>query len=614
MGIESQGQLIGLLTGQTPRVLEGMLGILQAGKGFVPLDPRHPDERLVYILTDCQLELLVTEAAHLPQALRLVAQCAGLHHVICLDTPPVGVSVPDQVQLHTLDEAIGAVMTSLPPDQDQLAYVIYTSGSTGKPKGVLISQRNLMPLFRWSRDYFQLGSHIAILQTLNPCFDFGVMEQLITIMYGGTIHYLDLAARDDLARYAEYIQAHAINMIHATPAFFKGLISFSAHFPSLKLIHLGGEAFTPELADFIYARVAADCKVYNGYGPTEASINCSIFALSGKWEFNKFEWASLPIGRASANNTLFVLDPQGQLCPIGVPGELYVGGPALAWGYLNQPGLTADRFIPDAFGSEPGGRLYRTGDLVRYRPNGQIEFMGRLDYQVKIRGFRIELGEIEMVLSAHPAVHEAVVMACTDTQGAPYLVAYVLPLDSVEGSDLAHFLHNKLPSYMVPAAFVTVEQWPLTANGKIDRKALPEPELSSQETRATYVAPRTPLEQELAAIWQDLLGHSRIGIYDDFFDLGGHSLLATQIVSRIRKTLNAAIPLHLLLDNSTIVSLAPHVAERQQSPESTGPVARISRRQPPANAQLQAALAELSESELAAMLSEMLVKKQQGEA
>ncbi len=615
MGIENQKQLIGLLTGQDPQVLIGMLGILQAGQGFVPLDPRHPDERLGFVIADCRLKILVTEALHLPQALRLAEKSATLRHLICLDTPPADLTLPENVQLHTLAESTGLPAATPPANLDQLAYVIYTSGSTGMPKGVLISQRNLLPILNWSREYFQLGPHTTVLQTLNPCFDFGVMEQLTTVLNGGTMHYLDLAAREDLARYGEYIQAHAINTVHATPAFFKGLISLSEPLPTLKLIHLGGDAFTPELAEFIYSKVGADCRLYNGYGPTEASINCAIYTLPEKSRFDKTAQSSLPIGRASANNTLYILDPQGQLCPIGVPGELHVGGPALSMGYLDRAALTAERFIPDAFGSEPGGRLYRTGDLVRYRADGEIEFMGRLDFQVKIRGFRIELGEIEAALTDHPAVREVVVMARTDPHGELRLVAYIQPAAPFDVTEVAQFLQTTLPPYMVPAAFVTMESWPLTPNGKIDRKALPEPDSYQQEAPTVYIAPRTPIETGLVEIWQELLKHSPIGINDDFFELGGHSLLATQVISRIRQTLNVALPLHLLLDHPTVAELAPLVEERQQA---AAPVSRITSRraqpQPAPRPELQAALAEFSEAELAAMLSEMLAKKQRGEA
>ncbi len=609
--LSSEGTLTGLLVGQNPHVLTGMLGILQAGQGFVPLDTRHPAGRLAFVANDCRLTVLVTEADQLALACQIAAQAPTVKQILCLDEcpspqadTPICYNIPDRIDREST--------LPIPGSTSQIAYVIFTSGSTGQPKGVPITHANLTPLMQWSLSYFGLDQHTRILQTLNHCFDFGVMELLTTLWAGGTVHFLPQAARDDLSNYADYIQTQAINTIHATPAFFKSLMSVSESLPTLEIVHLGGEAFTPELAELIYTQVDAHCRLYNGYGPTETSINCAIFALPGKADFDKSAQTVLPIGKASANNTLYILDPHGQLCPTGVPGELYVGGPGVSEGYLRRPALTAERFIPDAFGDQAGGRLYRSGDLVRYRTDGNIEFLGRLDQQVKVRGLRIELGEIEAALALCPGIQEAVVMARPDARGDSRLVAYLLTENPPDLPTIRQLLRDRLPPYMVPTAFVAMAQWPLTANGKINRQALPEPPEVNPEAATAYVAPRTPLEATLAELWQQVLERSPIGIHDDFFALGGHSLKATQLVARIRQQLHFALPLQHLFDHPTIAELAAEIAGQQadttKEPETPQLRPIIGRRQS-AKQSLQTTLESLSEEKLAAWLEELEAKK-----
>ena len=296
---------------------------------------------------------------------------------------------------------------------------------------------------------------------------------------------------------------------------------------------------TPPI-DRMFERLG-DCSLYNQYGPTESHV-VTVFSLSelpGKWP------ALPPIGRPIANTKIYLLDPYLQPVPVGVPGELHIGGDGLARGYHNRPELTAERFIPNPFSEEPGARIYKTGDLARYLPDGNIEFLGRIDHQVKIRGFRIELGEIEAVLGQHPAVTETVVLAREDKQGNKRLVAYIVRYQgsTISTSELRNFLRQKLPDYMIPSAFVMLDSLPLTPNGKIDRKALPEPDSERPDLEDSYIAPRSPIEKVLAGIWCEVLGLNQVGVHDNFFELGGHSLLATQVISRLRNVFEVEIPL-----------------------------------------------------------------------
>jgi amino acid adenylation domain-containing protein len=545
---------VALLAGADPLVLVGMLGILRAGAGFVPLDPRHPDERLAWILEDAACEVLVTERRHVDRALGL-----GLRHVVCLEdavlsepvSGPVSGAVP---AIRAGDEPLALARS--------LAYIVYTSGSTGRPKGVQISHQNLVPMLRWGIDYLGLGASTRVLQSLSFCFDFGIFEHLTTLLAGGTLVFPGEAAGDPFA-FAREIVRRDIDTLHTTPVFARELAAAGVALDSLEVLHLGGEALTRDTV-FRLRQAAPRAVIYNGYGPTEATVNSSIFRIGRIDERDGSPWPSIPIGRPSADNALYILDRTGRPVPFGVRGDLHVGGIGVARGYLNRPDLTAERFVPDPFGSAPGGRLYRTGDLVRYLPGGNIEFLGRLDHQVKIRGFRIELGEIEAALLALPGVREAVVVARQDREGNR-LVAYV-----VEGvapgalrPSFRERLRERLPEHMVPSAFVTLAALPLTPNGKVDRKALPAPE--RQQPDHDWVAPRTPVEEVVAGIWAEVLGLERVGAADHFFALGGHSLLATQVMSRLRSVFGIELPLRELFEDSTVAGLAARVEAARSS-------------------------------------------------
>ncbi|HSF40852.1 MAG TPA: amino acid adenylation domain-containing protein [Thermoanaerobaculia bacterium] len=534
---------IGLLADPDPQVLIGMLGILKAGGGFVPIDPRSPEERLAWLLKDSGCEALVTQRRHLERVAGL-----GLRHVLCLE------------DLEDLDEAGAAV----PTDPRSLAYVVYTSGSTGRPKGVQISHESLVPMLLWGCEYLGLGEHTRVLRSLSFFFDFGIFEHLTTVLAGGTLVFPGEAAGDPAA-FAREIVRHGINTLHTTPAFARELAAAGIALDSLDIVHLGGEALSRDTVARL-REAAPHAAVYNGYGPTEATVNSSIFRVGASEDAG---WPVLPIGRRSADNSLYILDRAGRPVPYGVRGELHVGGIGVARGYLGRPGLTAEKLIPDPFGAEPGGRLYRTGDLVRYLPSGDIEFLGRIDQQVKVRGFRVEPGEIEAALRDHKAVREAAVVARPEPSGNLRLVAYVVA--DAAAPELRDFLAHRLPPHMVPSAFVALYALPLTPNGKLDRKALPAPESAGATGEASFTAPRTPREELLAGLWAQLLERPRIGIFDNFFELGGHSLLGARLISRVRQVLGVELPLRTLFEAPTVSGLAERIDGLRSLPASEAP-------------------------------------------
>ncbi len=528
-------------------LLVGMLGILKAGRGFVPLDPGLPAERLERMIADCGLTVLVTDRTSLDR-------CPAVAHVVC----------PDD-----LDRALEPLSPATAGTGDGTAYVIFTSGSTGVPKGVPITHENLVPLLLWSREVFDFGEHTRVLQSLSYAFDFGVFEILTTLLFGGTLVLRGEAERSDIEGYLREVRSHGINTLHTTPSFFRAVAAAAGERLPLQVLHLGGEALGEGLVAEAFAVTGPECRLFNGYGPTEAAVNCTLYEVGRAADWRPRGLVSIPIGHPSAENRLYVLDRRLQPAPAGVAGELLVGGPALSRGYLGRPDLTAARFLPDPFG-EPGGRLYRTGDLVRFHPDGAIEFLGRFDHQVKIRGYRIELEEIEAALSTLEGVREAVVVV---REGS--LVAYVAGDAAAE--TLRQSLRDRLPDYMVPAVFVTLAALPLTSNGKVDRKALPAPDRTAG---ADWVAPRTPLEKLLAGLWEELLGRERVGARDDFFELGGHSLLATRMLARVRAALGVSLPVRRVFEAPTIEALAADlersggVGRRSHHPATAAPAGR----------------------------------------
>ncbi|MCQ4163601.1 non-ribosomal peptide synthetase [Tahibacter harae] len=508
------------------------LGVLKAGAAFVPLDPAYPRERLDYMLQDCAPALLITQAS-------VQAALGFAGPSLLMDT----------LDLAAFDDS------AVPPSQSGLAaaqpaYVIYTSGSTGQPKGVVNHHAGLSNLIQDNIVRFGLGPDSRMLQFASCSFDASVWEICLALCAGATLH---LAAREELLPGAPLVQtlrARDISHVVLSPSALAAL-PLQAELPALRCVIAGGEALAPALA----AQWAARCRLFNAYGPTEATVCSTVFDCNGE------SLRSVPIGRPLANVAVYILDELQQPVPIGVSGELYIGGIGVSHGYLGRDELTAQRFLPDPFAGRAGARMYRSGDLGRWRADGSIEYLGRCDFQVKLRGFRIELGEIEARLGSLPGVREAVVVVREDSPGDKRLVAYTtaLPGAAPDAASLRAQLAAQLPEHMLPGAYVSLAQLPLTANGKLDRRSLPAPDGSALASRV-YAAPQGAVEETLAAIWRQLLRVQEVGRHDHFFEIGGHSLLAVQLASQVRARLAVELPLRAVFEQPTIAGLATAIA------------------------------------------------------
>ncbi len=536
--------LVGLCAGRSARTVVGLLAILKAGGAYVPLDPAYPADRIAFMLQDAQVSVLLTEE-------RLRDQLPGGEaRILCLDSES---QTSDQESAANLDGGASA---------GNLAYVIYTSGSTGKPKGVQITHGSLANLLQSMRRLLSINERDALLAVTTLSFDIAALEIFLPLIVGARVELIDRDMAADGARLAGRLNDPEITFLQATPATWRLLLEAGWQGQPALTMLCGGEALPRALADRLLDKGAG---LWNVYGPTETTI------WSSAWRVETGE-TPISIGRPIANTQFYVLDKRLRAVPVGVIGELYIGGSGLARGYRHRAALTAERFIPDPFGTTPGGRLYWTGDLARWRADGTLECLGRVDHQVKIRGFRVELGEIEAALARHPAVREAAVVARPDASGEMSLAAYIVVRDGAEGSsaaDLRRWLQGQLPDYMVPTAFVSLEALPLTPNGKVDRQALPDPGLARLTESADFVPPRGPVEEMVASGWGSLLGVERVGAHDSFFELGGHSLLATQLVSRLREAFGVEIPLRALFESPTVAGLAAQIESIKRGGESS---------------------------------------------
>ncbi|MDZ8093916.1 MAG: non-ribosomal peptide synthase/polyketide synthase [Nostoc sp. DedQUE05] len=572
--------LVGICVERSLEMVVGLLGILKAGGAYVPLDPEYPQDRLSFMLEDAQVSVLLSQQ-HLVEKLP-----EHQARVVCLDSEW---QIIPQSNQHN---PITGIQTS------NLAYVIYTSGSTGKPKGVLNTHLGICNRLLWMQQAYELTEIDCVLQKTPFSFDVSVWEFFWPLLTGARLVVAKPGGHKDSNYLVKLILEQQVTTLHFVPSMLQIFVEEESikNCSSLKRVICSGEALPLELQERFFASLK--CQLHNLYGPTEAAIDVTF------WECQpESNLKTVPIGRPIDNTQIYILDQNLQPVPVGVPGELHIGGAGLARGYLNRPELTQEKFIPNPFekaggstlaslrdrrrtlsnrrqdlterlalsGAERsrsragGSKLYKSGDLARYLPDGNIEYLGRIDNQVKIRGFRIELGEIEAALSQHKDVQTSVVIVCEDIRSDKRIVAYIVPEPQITPTinQLRSFLKEKLPEYMVPSNFVALDSLPLTPNGKIDRRALPVPETSSKLSNK-YVAPRTPIEEILAQIWVQVLKVELVGRHDNFFELGGHSLLATQLISRIRTNFQVELPLRSLFAAPTIAELAPNIQRLQQ--------------------------------------------------
>ncbi|MEG3936147.1 amino acid adenylation domain-containing protein [Microcoleus sp. T3_B1] len=536
--------LVGICVERSLEMIIGLLGILKAGGAYVPLDPNYPSERLAFMLEDSSVPVLLTQE-------RLVEKLpAHSARVICLDSDSKEIaSYPKENPL-----------SSVKPEN--LAYVIYTSGSTGKPKGVLIQHGSLANYTTAAIAEYAISQSDRILQFSSISFDVSAEEIYTSLTSGATLVLRTHSMLDSIQGFLQKCKNWEITVLALPTAYWHELTTLLSQEkftipPSLRLIIIGGEKALPERLKTWLESVGQRVRIVNNYGPTEATVGATIYDLS----VGDTKLKELPIGRPLGNVQTYILDGNRQPVPIGISGELYMGGAGLARGYLNRPDLTDERFIRNPFSDFPTSRLYKTGDLVRYLSDGNIEYLGRIDDQVKVRGFRIELGEIEAALSQHPNLLQVAVTLREDIPGQKSLVGYIVLLQEPAPtfSELRHFLKEQLPDYMVPSAFVILECLPVTPNGKIDRKSLPAPDLKSLIQKGDFVAPRTPTEELLASIWAKVLGVEKVSINDNFFESGGHSLLATQLLSKVSHTFGLNLPLSKLFEAPTVADISSYI-------------------------------------------------------
>ena len=528
--------LVGLCVERSVRMVVAILAVLKAGGAYVPLDPSYPADRVSFMLGDAAAPVLLTES-------KLVDSLpTGAARVVRVDDDFSGQSPAD------LDGASAG---------DSLAYVIYTSGSTGKPKGVQVPHSSLTNFLQSFRQSLGIKTTDALLAVTTLSFDIAGLELFLPLVVGARI---ELAGREEAADgvwLASRIAEAGVTILQATPATWRLLLETGWSGRDGLTMLCGGEALPRSLADRLLPKGRS---LWNVYGPTETTI------WSTAWKVEAGDGPVL-IGRPIAQTQLYVLDARLRPVPVGVAGELYIGGAGLARGYLNRPGLTADRFMPDALGPKPGARMYRTGDLARWHADGTLECLGRVDHQVKIRGFRVELGEVEAALARHPRVRAVVAVAREDATGEQALVAYLIPEPGPAPTvaDLRQVIAAGLPDYMIPSHFVLLDEFPLTPNGKVDRNALPAPNAGRAAPAGVYIPPRNAIEEAVAAAFGDVLGRPRVGARDDFFDLGGHSLMAAQLLARLRDAFGVEVPLKDLFENSNVAALSHRVEDALRS-------------------------------------------------
>ncbi|WDD98093.1 non-ribosomal peptide synthetase [Thalassomonas actiniarum] len=545
------GRLVGICLKRSIDMVVSILAVLKAGGAYVPLDPGYPAERLAYMLADAELEAILTDST--------LQTPISEEQAVYLDREAVTSCVNDY-------EDTDLPVTATTSGADDLAYVIYTSGSTGQPKGVMVSHQNWQSYRAGAAEEYQMTANDKLVQFSSLSFDILVEELTLSLLSGGT---LVLPGGDQVLAPFEFwqlVDRHQITLASLPTAYWHQLaeeesLAARVQNTSLRQVIVGGEAISPAHLTRWQQNAGQGIRLLNTYGPTEATVIASSFDVTTFDGGDK----TIPIGKALNNSSLVILDKHLNLVPKGVIGELYIGGEGLARGYLNQAELSAEKFIKHPFANAPGERLYKTGDLVRWLDDGNLAFVGRIDHQVKIRGFRIELGEIEQKLREHYAVRDALVLAKEDEGGNKRLAAYVVTAGEQQPDVIANlrtWLKQSLPEYMLPGAYMPLAALPLTANGKLDVKALPEPVW--QQAGLDYVAPVSATEQALCELWQEILGLERVGVTDNFFDLGGHSLLATRLVTQVNQVFALELAMQEIFNLQTVSELAASLDEQIQ--------------------------------------------------
>ncbi len=555
LGVGEQG-LVGLCLDRSLDLMVALLGILKAGAAYVPLDPTYPAERLAFMLADAGVQVLLTQQSLCSTLPAHTAQ------ILCLDTDWAAIAAhsPANPAHHTRP--------------DHLAYVIYTSGSTGQPKGVALTHRVLVNLLTWQLTQSPLPAGTKTLQFAPVSFDVSFQETFSTWCAGGTLVLMAEADRKDAIELLKLLNEQAIARLFLPFVALQQLAEVATSrgitCPALRQVMTAGEQLqiTRAIADWFSQH--PDCTLHNHYGPSETHV-ATAYTLTG----NPDTWMTLPpIGRPLPNTQIYLLDAQQQQVPIGVAGELCISVDDPVRAYINRPDLTREQFIANPFQPDTPTRLYRTGDLARYQPDGNLEYLGRIDNQVKVRGFRIELGEVEAALSQCPVVQAAAVIVREDVPGDRRLVAYAVPHPNqpLTSTELRQFLQQKLPDYMLPMVFVLLDQLPLTPSGKVDRRALPLPAATRPDPQASYVAPRTAIEQQVADIWAQILQLEQVSIHDNFFELGGYSLLGTQVIARLRQTFAVEVPLRLLFESPTVATFTDRVETLRWATQAGQPI------------------------------------------
>ncbi len=557
--------MVGIYMERTVETMIGLLSILKAGGTYVPLDPSSPSERIAHMLANARVSLVLTQM-HLVLDLLM---CAAPLQFVCLDSD--WETIAQENGENPSPKATG----------ENLAYVIYTSGSSGKPKGVCVAHGSAVNHFITMQREFGLTASDRDLQFASLNFDVSLEQIFPALFSGATVVQRETEIWDGAEFYRQVLRFD-LTVVNLPPVYWSRLTQGDvcqlepAHDTRLRLMIVGGDTVSPEAVRRWQQTGMKKVRLLNAYGPTETVITASTHEIPDRY-FENRATSRVPIGRPLANRTMYVLNKRGHPAPIGVWGQLHIGGPLLARCYLDEPELTAEKFIPNEFCHEPGERLYRSGDVCRYLPDGNLEFRGRVDFQVKVRGFRIELGEIESFLNQHPGVRESVVIAREDPVADKQLVAYVVagPEHSLSTAELRGYLKEKLPDYMVPSWFVMLDALPVTVNGKVDRDALPAHDSKQTAPERFYVPTRNPIETGLTAVWEEVLGVERVGITENFFELGGHSLLATQVISRVRDRFGVELPLRVVFEAPTVAELATAIVLKQAEQGDQDDVATI---------------------------------------